>query len=137
MVKVKVGSPKDNSRQVLQVNHTSDAQTEFDIGGAEGNATLALHFNEVRLDDVNRSIEEFRILVNAMASEKNATKGQNAVVSSAQQVLKAAEASMKDRRWYSISAAGLLEAAKAVGEVASPLVSSALKVIDLISKASK
>ena len=40
-----------------------------------------------------------------------------------------------DRKWYSISAKGVLEAAKAVGDAGVPLLSACMKVIELLGKA--
>lgn len=44
---------------------------------------------------------------------------------------------LAQRKWYSVSAPGLLEAAKAVGEAASPLVTSCVNVIALLGKLAK
>ena len=44
------------------------------------------------------------------------------------------EKTISERRWYSVSAKGVLEAAKAVGEAASPIVGSCIKIVELLSK---
>ena len=56
------------------------------------------------------------------------------VCAHASAIAEAAGNMMADRKWYSISAAGLVEAAKAVGAAASPMVDTALKVLDLLNK---
>lgn len=46
----------------------------------------------------------------------------------------AASRMTEDRKWYSVSAKGLFEAAEAVGAAASSVVATALKVLDLLQK---
>jgi hypothetical protein len=134
MVKFKIGGPSDSARQNVDIKHSANADTDFQIDGARGCASQELRISEVNSELLHESLQQLKIELHKFSSSENSV-GATGVVTESKHLLTTAEKSIRERKWYSISAEGLIEAAKAVGEAASPLVGAALKVVDLLAKA--
>jgi hypothetical protein len=134
MVKIRIGSPKDNSKQHVQLTHTADARTEIDIGGARGRALQRVVIDEVTAARVLEGISVLQRQIHVAATR---SKLDASVLDRARVIAEQANRAVRERKWYDVSAEGLLEAAKAVGQIASPLVASAVKVVELLSQAGR
>ena len=127
MAKINIGASHDQSTTKLRVELHETSQLELDVGDSHDMSVREIEIVEKQADAVRAAGAELR-------AQAEAT-GDDAVRAEADKVATAVERAVAERRWYDISAKGLVEAAKAVGETASPLVATAIKLIELMQKA--
>ena len=127
MAKINIGASHDQSTTKLRVELHETSQLELDVGDSHDMSLREIEIVEKQADAVRAAGAELRA--------QAAATGDEAVRAEADKVATAVERAVAERRWYDISAKGLVEAAKAVGETASPLVATAIKLIELMQKA--
>ncbi|MDM0037050.1 hypothetical protein QTI33_33290 [Variovorax sp. J22P271] len=130
MPNLTVGKTTQNATTTVDISATKASTSEFKVGDATGHGTLKVIYKEFE-----SSVEQLQhALAQLQASPDRRTA---ALAEEAGKVVVAAARATPERPWYSISVKGLLEAARAVGDGVSPLVSAALKVAELVVKADK
>ena len=109
------------------------SKMELNISDFYDSAELVMKITEYESADVFNELKRLNNAARALSlnSPDNDVK---AVEAEARKVTEIVERSILERKWYSVSIEGLVDAAKAVGAIASPVVDSAIKVIDLLSK---
>lgn len=132
MTKIKIGNINDDAISNLDLTLTKRSKLELTTGDVNDRGSLNLSILEK--DDVNvtDAINELRRQI--LEFEKQSVKS-TSLLREANTIVSTSTKMVSDRRWYSISIEGLLEAAKAVGAAASPLIGSAQKVVELLQKA--
>lgn len=134
MVKLTVGDSYGSSKTTLSLDLPSTSATEITVGTAYDMSTREINLIERNADILNANIRELCELAAALR-ESGQGVSTLAIANMAVKVADTASKIVTQRRWYSVSTSGLLEAARAVGDIASPLVSSALRLIELLQKA--
>jgi hypothetical protein len=132
MAKITVGNISEDARAIVNVDTPPASNLDLTIGHVMGRAKLDLSILERDGLNVAGAIAELQKQVLALADE---TMLSAPLRKEAQEIVSAATKMVKEKHWYSVSLGGLFEAAKAVGEAASPIVASALKVLELLQKA--
>jgi hypothetical protein len=123
------GTGKSRTKAHITIPESSTSKIKF--AGVAGEATLDVHIEEVQ-----RAVVDLERQLAALKASSPDPKIA-LLVKEADKVVAVGAKAVSDNKWYSVSAKGVLEAAKAVGEAASPLVGAAIKVIELIAKAQK
>ena len=134
MVKLTVGSSHGSSKTTLQLNLPSGSVTEISVGNAYDMSVREIFLIERDAVILDAEIAMLQSLSANFLKERAPETQAKAIVKMADDIASSAKNIVTQRKWFNVSASGLLEAARAVGEVASPLVSSALKIIDLLHK---
>ena len=127
MARINIGASHDQSTTTLRVELYDSSQLELDVGDSHDMSVREIEIVEKQADAVRAAGAELRA--------QAAATGDETVRAEADKVATAVERAVAERRWYDISAKGLLEAATAVGEAASPLIATAVKLIELMQKA--
>ena len=137
MAKINIGAAHDNSRMSLKAELSVASVMELNVGDGDGMSQREIEIIERESGQLASELTRLRQQVadmQASPAATPATPAAAAVCAHASAIAEAAGNMVADRKWYSISAAGLVEAAKAVGAAASPMVDTALKVLDLLNK---
>lgn len=135
MAKITIGNSYDNSKASISAEFSKSSAMELNIGDQYDMSVRDISLVEREAANVNAEVARLRQLLANLEKTHGASPAWKAVRDQASAVADSATQVVAEHRWYSISAKGLVEAAKAVGEAASPLVGSALKVIELLQKA--
>ena len=135
MPKITIGHGYDQSTTKVDAEFSRYSELELNIGNAYDMSSRELKFIEREEANVSHEISRLRELVAKLQTEQS-NQQTNQLCQEAIKIADTANRVIEEHKWYSISAKGLVEAAKAVGETASPLFTSAVKVIELLQKAS-
>ena len=117
MAKITVGHIIDDASAIVGVETPLGSNLDLTIGDVRGRGKLDLSILERDGLSAIGAIADLEKQLLALADQ---TIHVIALRQEAEQVVSAATAMVKHRRWYSVSLAGLFEAAKAVGEAANP-----------------
>jgi hypothetical protein len=134
MAKITIGGRYDNSTTKLDAELSHNSQMELIVGDSFDMSKLEISIIERYSDQVLSEVNRLRNLGSQLNREHPAQEVAP-VQKEVEAIAETATRVVEDRKWYDISAKGLIEAAKAVGEVSSPLISTALKIIELLQKA--
>ena len=134
MAKINIGAAHDNSRMSLKAELSVASVMELNVGDGDGMSQREIEIIERESGQLATELARLRQQVAEMQASPAATPAAASVCAHASAIAEAAGNMVADRKWYSISAAGMVEAAKAVGAAASPMVDTALKVLDLLNK---
>ena len=128
MARIVIGPSSGRSTTSIELTLSATSTLDLQIGESRDFSALQIKLMEADsnalLDEVQRIRQQLKELASANPSLAREANGLAATV----------EKTISERRWYSVSAKGVLEAAKAVGEAANPIVSSCIKVIELLGK---
>lgn len=130
MAKITIGSGHDKSSTKIHAELALESSMELHVGDSYDMSLREVSIVERNTSELNQEILRLRELVAAQKSD-----GSEAINEESEKIAKTAERIVSERRWYSVSTKGLIEAASAVGSVASPIVASALKVVALLKEA--
>lgn len=130
-MKIELGKQGPKSKLTMSLDVYTNSQLELKVGNQARMSERELRVVERQAVDVQSAVTELR---NAIAGYAESASGPGAVqvVSEATKIANTAMQIVAERKWYSVSAAGLLEAAKAVGDTAVALVGAAVRVIDVL-----
>lgn len=133
MAKITIGPSHDQSMTIIEAKLLQESQMELYVGDAYDMSIREIAIFEREVSEVNAELSRIHDLI---AELKKNSDGHNTKVlcREATVVADTTKCVIEKRRWYSISVKGLVEAAKSVGEAASPIVISALKIIELLQK---
>src|ERR1700722_20491658 len=119
----------DSAQMSLNVTTFKDSDMELEVGAAHDMSKQQIVLLERGECALRTQIDALRLSIDQLRDSLPATAARDTLCEKAAEIAGKAARAMTDRKWYSISAAGLLEAAKAVGEAASPLVKAAFNVV--------
>ena len=134
MAKINIGSSHDSSRTKLQAELQVESALELNVGDGFDDSMREIHITEYQGAIIRAEVEKLKSELSSLQSGLREGSQVKELATRASELSQSAEAILNKRKWYSVSIQGLLEAAKAVGEAASPLASSAVKIVELLSK---
>ena len=134
MAKITIGESYDQSTTKLRAELTQSSQMELHVGAAHDMSVREINIIERETSEIATAVSRMRALLSEFETNNQGLNPKH-VCREATVVADTAERIVRERKWYSVSGEGLLEAAKSVGEAASPLVASALKIIELLRQA--
>jgi hypothetical protein len=137
MAKLKHHGTFDSAQVSFKVTTFKDSSLEVDIGAARDMSKQEIVLLEQHEDVLCRQIDDLRRLLHQLRHSLPTSCTRDTLCEKGEEIANRATRAVKDRKWYSVSAGGLLDAAKAVGEAASPVVKAAINVIDLLRKVEK
>lgn len=135
MANISIGGTHDNSKLVLDVSLLTKSQMTLTVGDSYDMSSRQITIVERESDAIEKEIDNIVSTAAKVVNANPADPASKRVGSEAANVVAAAKKVLTERKWYSVSVEGLIEAAKAVGTVASPIVASAVKVIELLKEA--
>lgn len=134
MAKIVIGAGHDKS--VLQFTGSAPANSDAEIIVGDGydmsRRQIDFLFHEEKA--LSSEISSLQRQISDLQRRALCDAKLKAVCDAAAVIAATAEKVKQERKWYSVSAEGLLEAAKAVGGVADPLVKTAIGVVQLLGK---
>ena len=137
MTELNLGKGHDNTLTRLKLESYQGSNLVLNVGDRFDMSVLELEFIEHESSSIAREIARIRELAYSEAVEALPEPTRSVAKREATKVADTADKILAERKWYSVSAQGLMEATKAVGETASPLLGACLKVIELLGKATK
>jgi hypothetical protein len=135
VAKITVGGSYDRSKSRIRAELSAASQMVLDIGSAHDMSSREISIIERDGEALSAELGRLRKLAEGLRANRPGDRKAAVVSAQAAAIADTGDRIVAERKWYSISVAGLVEAAKAVGEATSPLVASALKVIELFQKA--
>lgn len=135
MAKITVGKSWENSitRVGAELSHSSNM--ELNIGDSHDMSVREITIIEREASEISHELSCLRELANEIQKNNPSSPEAKAIDRETTKLAETAERVINERKWYSVSAKGLIEAAQAVGSTASPLVDSALKIVKLLKQA--
>lgn len=129
MTKITGGKISGHASADYQLHTRLNSTMELELGDVTENGALRVAVFEENEEALRAAIEKIRSAVDTLQSH-----GSSDMKREAMQIADTASKILHERRWYSISLDGLLEAAKAVGTAASPVLSLVLKTVEIVQK---
>lgn len=133
MPKINIGGSFDSSRLNLEAEFSSNSDIEINVGDGHDMSQRQIKLLERDAATTSGEIEKLRQLVAQLQAQAPHDAKVAALGSEAVAIADVASRIQRERKWYSVTTKGLIEAAEAVGSVASPIVKTALSVMKLLS----
>ena len=134
MAKINIGAAHDSSKVSVKAELSVESVMELNVGDGFDMSQREIQIIEREKDQLAGALSTLRQQAEDLRSTAAPTPAAAEVVTQATAIADAADQMTEDRKWYSVSAKGLLEAAEAVGAAASPIAATAMKVLDLLQK---
>jgi hypothetical protein len=130
MAKLTIGSSHNNSTLKLHAELGANSTMELHVGNGYDMSIREISIIEKSIPDIDHELSHLRALANNFTGDTYTRLREES-----EKVASTAKKIISERKWYDVSASGLIEAAKAVGEAASPLIESAIKIVTLLKQA--
>lgn len=130
---IKMGSSHGNSTMIIDIVAREGSNLEINMGDS-------YDFSKQQISIIESNSQELRIelaRLMGLVSDAQGTPLGATLKKEVKEFVDTADKIVTERKWYSVSAKGLVEAAKAIGEAGVPILSSALKIIDLLKQAER
>jgi hypothetical protein len=124
----------NHAKLSLNVQTYPESSMELVVGAARGFSQQEIALLEKNTSELTSEVARLQEQIVQLERSLPASPKRDALSTEGRKITKSATRIMSERKWYNISASGLLEAAKAVGKAAMPLVGSAQKVIALLKE---
>ena len=134
MAKINIGAAHDSSKVSVKAELSVESVMELNVGDGFDMSQREIQIIEREKGQLAGALSTLRQQAEDLRSAAASTPAAAEVVTQATAIADAADRMTEDRKWYSVSSKGLLEAAEAVGAAASPIVATAMKVLDLLQK---
>lgn len=132
MPTIRIGAPRDKSQQKISIVQASASSLDVSIGGSREEARQEVSITESQANELRVHLDRLQVELIALKSSEALNSLAPAFANEVTALAQQAERVVKERRWYSVSTGGLLQAAKAVGETAVPLLAAAMKVVEIV-----
>lgn len=134
MPKINTGSSHDSSKLFLDAEFSSASDIEIVVGDGYDMSLRQIKILERDASSTALEITKLRDLVAQLKAQLPDDPKVVALGKEAGEIAVAANRMQQERKWYSVSTKGLIEAAGAVGSAASPILKSALGLIKMLSE---
>ena len=135
MPKISIGASHDNSRLSLEAVISAASAIEITVGDGHDMSQRQINIIERDAAATSQEIGKLRELARRLAATLPGDARAAAASQEALKIAATADQIQHHRKWYDVSAKGLIDAAEAVGSAAGPILKTALKVIGLLSAA--
>ena len=134
MTKINIGSTHNRAITKVTAEYPKNSKSELNVGEAFDDSIRTVHIIEkdktailAEITQLRTALAELQKQLPQHGSLPSISHAVDGLVSSAQNVV-------ERRKWYSVSIEGLLEATKELGNAASPLLSIAMKLVEILNK---
>ena len=134
MPKINIGASRDSSTTRVSLETYQGSQLELNVGESRDFSVREVSIVEREATSIAQEIRRVRDLAASAEVESWPEPQRSDAKREAAKVADTAERILSERKWYSVSAKGVLEATKAVAEAASPLMGACIRVIELLTK---
>lgn len=134
MVRIKIGNQTDRSKLRVLVETFTESPLELTIGHQSGMSERELILTEQHRTEIDDRIFDLREEIEKLKREAKEGDRGTAIALEATKIADTAAKIVKERKWYSVSGAGVIEAAGAVGKATSAVVKTSLDIIDLLNR---
>jgi hypothetical protein len=128
-MKLNLGAQHDQSKLTFKGTFPSGSSTEINFGDQFDMSAREISILETSNSELSQQLQE--LMKHARELDTNQNAG-GKIVDEVEKFSNQAKKIVTEKKWYSVSAEGLLEAAKSVGQMALPLISSADKVLSIL-----
>ena len=135
MPKINIGGSYDNSKLVLDAEISGASTIEIVVGDGHDMSQRQIKILERDATATSQEIAKLRELAQQLTASMPHDANARTAGKEALNIAATASRIQQNRKWYSVSAKGLIEAAEAIGGAASPILKTALNVIKLLSEA--
>ena len=132
MPTIRIGAPRDKSQQKIAIVHTAASSLDVSVGGARGAARQNVSITEAQTNELRLQLDKLQVELRALKSSEAFGSAGPVLAHEVSALAQQAERVVKEQRWYSFSTEGVMQAAKAVGETAAPLLAAAMKVGEIL-----
>ena len=134
MPKINVEAGIGSSTTRISLETYQGSQLELNVGEARDFSVRELSIIEREGTLIAREVQRVRDLASSAEIESWPEPQRSDAKREAAKLADTAERILLERKWYSVSAKGVLEATKVVAEATSPLMGACIKVIELLAK---
>ena len=135
MPKINIGGSYENSKLALDAEISAASTIEIVVGDGHDMSQRQIKIIERDATATSQEIANLRDLSQQLAAKMPENPNALKASKEALDIAATADQIQQNRKWYSVSAKGLIEAAEAVGSAASPILKTALNVIRMLSEA--
>lgn len=135
MPRISIGASHDNARLRLDAEISAASAIEINVGDGHDMSQRQINIIERDAAATSQEIGQLRELARRLVTVLPDDAHAAAASREALKIAATAGRIHDHRKWYAVSAKGLIEAAEAVGSAAAPVLKTALKVIGLLSAA--
>lgn len=135
MAKINIGKTFDNAKSRTSIELSSSSRLEINIGDAHDMSSREVEIIEREVVELSYHLEKLLSDAQNLQNQHANTDAALALQERSKELVNCSKKIVAERRWYSVSAKGVIEAAKALGEAASPIVATAIRILELLQKA--
>jgi len=136
MPKIVIGDSEDESQLKLIVKLNQLSQLELHVGKGRHMSTREIEVIERESSKIDYEMLKLKEAIGKLQDKSGSDKNCERLIHEAEVLADTGSKVVREKKWYDLTTKGLVEAAKATGEIAGPVVSSAMTILKLLKSAS-
>lgn len=135
MANITIGESTGHARLDLTITLGQLSQMNIDVGAGHDMSVRQINIIEREKADIDRTLEQLQRDLAQLRRTAPTSEKAEVLARESTALSNAAINAIKERKWYQISTAGFVEAAKAIGDASTPIATSVLALLKLLKVA--